>query len=284
MLFRFLLKKLFNFRQKTDVEMVKPFLEHLEDLRWTLVKMAAALGVAMFGSFIFRAELAGVVEQPLYGIGLPGGMRANLQTLGPIDSMSISINLAFYAGLILAFPFLLYFLAQFTLPALNQKEKVYVLPAVGVGFMLFLTGVLVCFKLILPTTLRWLFNDSIKMGFRPDWRVTDYFGFATQFVLIFGLMFELPVVITVLVKIGILNATMLRKTRAYAVVLILVGAVIIAPTPDPVTMAIVAGPMLLLYEACIWIAWAMERRDRRLAGRIAAVPVKVRDLDEDEGD
>ena len=72
------------------------------------------------------------------------------------------------------------------------------------GFGLFLTGVMLCFKIILPTTLNWLFYDSLKMGFKPDWRVTDYFSFATQFVLIFGLMFELTiVVIMILVKIGI---------------------------------------------------------------------------------
>ncbi len=270
MFFRFLLKKLFKVRETSDSEMVKPFLEHLEDLRWTLFKMVAVLGLSMVVCFAFRAQLASVVEQPLYGISGHPDEKANLQTLGPIDSMSISINLALYAGLVVSFPFLLYFLAQFVLPALNQQEQLYVLPAVGVGFGLFLTGVMICFKLILPTTLRWLFFDSLKMGFKPDWRVTDYFSFATQFVLIFGLMFELPVVVIVLVKIGILNASMLQKTRAYAVVIILVAAIIIAPTPDPVTMMIVAGPMYLLYEACIWIAWGMERRANRLALRTAA--------------
>ena len=269
MFFRFLLKKLFKVREASDAEMVKPFLDHLEDLRWTLFKMVAVLGLSMVVCFAFRAQLANVVEQPLFGITGNPNEKANLQTLGPIDSMSISINLALYAGLIVSFPFLLYFLAQFVLPALNQQEQMYVLPAVGIGFGLFLTGVLICFKLILPTTLHWLFYDSLKMGFKPDWRVTDYFSFATQFVLIFGLMFELPIVVMVLVKIGLLNATMLQKTRAYAVVLIFVAAMIIAPTPDPVTMTIVAGPMYLLYEACIWIAWGMERRTQRIAAREA---------------
>ena len=270
MLFRFLLKKLFNVREKAaETEMVKPFLEHLEDLRWTLVKMVAVLGTSMIASFFFRFDLVRIIELPLFGIGLPADMSANfLQTLGPVDSMSISINLSFYAGMIIALPFLLFFLAQFILPALSAKEKGYLLPAIGVGFALFLTGALVCFKIILPTTLQFLYHDSRKMGFQPNWRVTEYISFASQFVLIFGLMFELPVVIIVLVKIGILNATMLRRTRVYAVVLIFVAAMIIAPTPDPVTMGIVAGPMLMLYEACIWIAYAMERRDQRLLARV----------------
>ena len=181
--------------------------------------------------------------------------------------MTISMNLALYSGIVLSFPLLLYFLAQFVLPALNQAEKRYVLPAVGLGFGLFLSGVLLCFNFVLPTTLHFLFYDQIRMGFRPNWTVPGYFSFATQFVLIFGLMFELPVVVIVLVKLGILPAELLRRTRAYAMVILLVVAMIIAPTPDPITMMIVAGPMLALYEACIWIAWWMERRERRLQMR-----------------
>ncbi len=171
--------------------------------------------------------------------------------------------------MVMAFPFLLYFLAQFVLPALNQKEKRFVLPGVGMGFALFLSGVYFCFHFLLPATLKWLYYDSKGMGFGPEWRAGEYFAFSTHFVLIFGLIFELPVVVIALVQTGLLEAKTLRRTRAYAFVVILVAGMIIAPAPDPISMCIVAGPMLALYEICIWIAWGMEKRQEHLAARTA---------------
>ena len=261
MIVRPILRKLFQFREKKDTEMVKPFLDHLEDLRWTLVKIIATLGAAMILSFGFRFQLMRVIEAPLHVV--KGSGIVHLRALGPADSMTVSLSLAFYAGIVLSFPLQLYYIAGFVLPALNPNEKVYVLPGILVSFGLFLSGVFFCFHWVLPATLHWLFYDAEHMGFQPDWTVGMYFGFATQFVLIFGLSFELPVVVMLLVKLNILTATVLRKTRAYAVILILALASFIAPTPDPVTMAIVAGPMLILYEACIWIAWGMERHQSR---------------------
>lgn len=265
MLFRFILKKLFHLREKKDHEMVKPFLEHLEDLRWTLLKMVLTLGLAMVLAFGFRMQLAAFLERPLRQA--LGSAPLNLQTLNPAESMSISLSLAFYAGITLAFPLLLYFLAQFVLPALNAKEKKYVLPGVALSFALFLSGAFFCFHFLLPATLRWLYYDSKGMGFGPDWRAGEYFAFSTHFVVIFGLIFELPVAVIGLIKLGIVEAMTLRRTRAYAMVVILVAGIIIAPAADPISMMIVAGPMLLLYEMCIWLAWGMEKREKRLAMR-----------------
>ncbi len=261
-----LLKRVFSLREQKDVEMVKPFLEHLEDLRWTLMKMAFTLAVAMIGSFAYRFSLMHLVQLPLHSI--PDQSAYLLRGLSPTDSVNTSLSLAFYAGLILSFPFQLYFVAGFVLPALNETEKSYLIPAIFGSFALFLGGVLSCFYLVLPATLRWLWSDQKKMGFDPTWTVGTYFSFSTQFVLIFGLSFELPVVVIILVKMGLLQASTLRSTRAYAFVLILALAAFIAPSPDPFTMGVVAGPMLLLYEACIWIAWYMERKSKLQASRL----------------
>lgn len=263
--FRHLLKKLFSIREKKDTEMVKPFLEHLEDLRWMLMKMVATLAAAMMLCFAFRFQLMHVINAPMRAI--TGGKMLELTGLGPGESVSISISLAFYAGIILSFPLLLNFLAGFVLPALTPREKALVLPVIGVGFGLFLLGVFCCFNYILPPTLRWLWNDQIRMGIKPSWTAQQYFSFASQFVLIFGLSFELPVVVVALIKLGLLTAETLWKTRAYAIVLILGLSAFIAPSPDPITMGIVAGPMLVLYGVCILIAFYMERRERRRAMR-----------------
>ena len=165
MFIRPLLKKVFSLREHRETEAVKPFLEHLEDLRTMLFKIVVTLGLTMMVCFGFRFRLMHLVEMPLPGI--QGFDMTMLRGLAPGDSMTISIQLAFYAGIIISFPVLLYFLADFVLPALTEKEKRLVLPGVGVSFGLFLTGVLFCFKVVLPMTLRWLWNDPAQHGDAP---------------------------------------------------------------------------------------------------------------------
>ncbi len=257
----------FKFREKDNPEMVKPFLDHLEDLRWVLFKMLATLMATMSASFLFRKPLMQFLQQPLATLTAEGSPKINLMVIGVADSMTISFTLAFYSGVVLGFPVLLYLLAGFVLPALTQQERRYVWPAVAVSFGLFLLGVGACYRYVLPITLRFFFADALNLGLNPSWTLTEYVSFVTNFSLAFGLSFELPVIVIVLVKLGLVTHAFLRRTRSYAVVIILVAAMFIAP-PDILTMLTMAAPMLILYEATIWIAWLMERRERR---RLAAL-------------
>ena len=113
------LRKIFQFREQTQGDVAKPFLDHLEDLRWTVVKMAASLGVAMMASFFFVKDITAILRRPLEQI------QGNepLITLGVTDAFMISLQLAFYAGIVLSFPFLLHFLAEVVLPALTSQER-----------------------------------------------------------------------------------------------------------------------------------------------------------------
>jgi sec-independent protein translocase protein TatC len=251
------LNKFLKFRDSRDTP--KPFLDHLDDLRTMVVRMAIALSVCMMGAFIFRTELASVVQAPLLAID-PTRVD-NLQSLGVADSMTISLKLSFYAGLIISFPLLLYFLAGFVLPALTRREQKVVLLASLVGFGLFLIGVAFAFFGVLPQTLQFFFQDAQSMNWRPTWTVGEYYSFTTQFILAFGLAFELPVVVLALVKVGLLGHEQMRSTRPYAIVVIFLLAAVITPTSDIFTLLLMGAPMVLLYEACIWIAWWMERRE-----------------------
>ena len=257
-----LLERFFKFREDSDE--VKPFLHHLEELRWTLVKMAASLISCMIGSFFFRHELVHIVQRPLYSVDPT--LVARLQTLGVADSMTISFQLAFYAGLILAFPLLLFFLAQFIVPALSRKEKKYVFPAILIGFGLFLTGVCFSYFWILPQTLKFFFQDAKSLEWTPTWTVREYFSFVTQMTLALGVAFELPVAVIALVYLGFVSYELLSRTRPYAYVLVLILAAVIAPTPDVITFISMGTPMCLLYEGCIWIAWVIDKRRRRQLG------------------
>jgi sec-independent protein translocase protein TatC len=160
----------------------------------------------------------------------------------------------------LAFPLILVFLAEFVLPALNASEKRILYPVATVGFGLFLGGVAFCYFVVLPQTLQFFFQDAQSMHWQPTWTVREYYSFTTQFVIGFGLAFELPLVVLVLVKLGIVDYDLLKRTRAYALVVIFFIAAVITPTTDVLTLVLMGGPMYVLYELCILISWFMGRK------------------------
>jgi len=255
------LKKIFKLRETADKEAVKPFLDHMEDLRWTLIKMGGTLFGGMALSFIFRKQLFHVMLEPLKAI-TDEPAKVLIMT-GVADSIMVSLTLSFYAGIVLTFPFLFYYLLEFVLPALTRKEQRFVLPGIGVGFVLFSTGVWACYTLILPPTLKWLFFDAAGLGVKPTWMVRDYFSFVTRICIGFGILCELPVVMTVLGLIGIVRYEWLKQTRAYAIIIILMLAAFIAPTPDPVTFLMLGAPIVALYEICIWLVFLIDRKRKK---------------------
>jgi sec-independent protein translocase protein TatC len=258
------LRDIFKFRELPESETSKPFLEHLEDLRWMVVKMAITLVLAMIICFAFRTSLVQIMQRPLRDIDPQLGV---LRALGVTDSITISFHLAFYAGIVLSFPLLLYFLAEFVLPALTAMEKRFLLPAIGVSFALFLTGVFFCYFWLLPKTILFFFRDTQSLGWAPNWTVQQYYSFVTRFTIGFGVAFELPVVVLALVRFGLMSHQFMARTRPYAIVLIFILATIITPTPDMLTLIAMSLPMCLLYESCIWIAWLMQRRQLAVEDR-----------------
>ena len=252
------LKKLFKKRDEqlqNDGDIVKPFLDHLEDLRWTLMKMISVLAVTMIFAFVFRTTITSLLARPLE-MAVPG---AKLIFIDPVESVTLSFTLAFYTGIVVSFPILFYFLAEFLLPALTRKEKKYVLPAVAIGFGLFLTGVLLCYFFVLPPTLRWLHHDAQSLGISPTWTGKNYYGFVTHMSIAVGLVCELPVVMVTLSCIGLISYAWLKGMRMYGYAIALVLAGIISPTPDLFMLFIFALPIMALFEICIWIVFFLEK-------------------------
>jgi len=253
--------RIFKFREGDNAEAVKPFLDHLEDLRWVIIRMALTLGAAMLVAFCFRTQLVHILQGPLKAIDPK--LLQSLVSLGVADSMTISFQLAFYAGIVIAFPFLIYFAGQFILPALTSQEKR------RCYLRLQLVSVCFCPASSLDTTRFCLqpsdssFEMQNRSTGRHTWTVRDYFSFVTQLCVGFGVAFELPVIVLVLVRLGVLSVALLRRTRAYAFLLIFIAAAFLAPTPDAVSMAMMGTPMYLLYELCIFVAWMMERKRKK---------------------
>ncbi|MES2920955.1 MAG: twin-arginine translocase subunit TatC [Verrucomicrobiota bacterium] len=186
-----------------------------------------------------------------------------MSALKPTEGFMLSMKLSFVAGIVVSFPLLLLFILQFVLPGLHNHEKRVLWPAMAVGFGLFLTGASFAYYLVLPRALLFFAEWSGDMGISNDWRIGEYISFATQFTLLFGASFELPVVVMVFVKLGMLSYETMSRTRSYAIVAIFVAAAVLTPTPDMMTMALMASPMIILYEICIWLAY-LDRKKARI--------------------
>ncbi len=185
-----------------------------------------------------------------------------MSALKPTEGFMLSMKLSFVAGIVVSFPLLLLFILQFILPGLHSHEKRVLWPAMSIGFGLFLAGAAFAYYLVLPRALLFFYTWSGDMGISNDWRIGEYISFATQFTLLFGASFELPVVVMVFVKLGLLSYDMMSKTRSYAIVAIFVAAAVLTPTPDIPTMLLMASPMIILYEICIWLAYFDQKKIR----------------------
>jgi sec-independent protein translocase protein TatC len=190
-------------------------------------------------------------------------MHIDLVNLTPAGGFFVAFQVAFYGGMVLASPFILYFIATFVFPALRLRERKYIYRALFIGGGLFLIGVAFCYFVLMPVALAasQMYSQWLGLG-ATQWRAEEYISFVCKFMLGMGLGFELPVVILTLVKIGVLNYRMLRSMWRYMIVINLVlGAVL--TTPEVVTQVLMAVPLYMLYEITVWIAWYWEWRDRK---------------------
>jgi len=236
----------------------------------SLLRAATVLPEAKRGTFVdslaetpeFKQQVkALLISKPDTDKDAQGNLKM-MSALKPTEGFMLSMKLSFVAGIVVSFPLLLLYILQFILPGLHNNEKRVLWPAMTVGFGLFLCGTAFAYYLVLPRTLLFFYQWSGDMGISNDWRIGEYISFATQFTLLFGASFELPVVVMVFVKLGMLTYETMSKTRAYAIVAIFVVAAILTPTPDIPTMCLMAAPMIILYEVCIWLAFFDRKKAR----------------------
>ena len=190
-------------------------------------------------------------------------MQVELVNLSPAGGFFVAFQAALYGGLVLAAPLLLYFIAAFVFPALKMHEQKYVFRGLFIGLGLFLTGVSFCYFVLMPVALSasQMYSSWLGLG-ASQWRAEDYISFVCRFMLGMGLGFEMPVVILTLVKIGVLNYSILSKARRYMVVInLILGAVL--TTPEVVTQLLMFVPLQLLYEITVWIAWYWDRQEKK---------------------
>ena len=254
----YFLKNIFNIREKLRQDEEKPFLDHLEDLRVMFVKVLVTLLVGFVLSWVFVEDLIQLITgHPLSK--LPEAAK-QLVTLGPAEPFIGAFKVAIFSSLILTFPINLLWVGEFVFPGLTEKEKKVVLPLLLVGFALFLGGVVFAYLGVLPRVFEFFHEFGQKYtGTTEQLRFGYVVSFVTQICLIFGLGFQLPVVVLALVKLDLLTHESMKRSRSYAIVAIFIISAIITPTPDALTLSLLAGPLILLYEICIWLALLLEK-------------------------
>ncbi len=230
-----------------DNEVRMTLIEHLEELRQRLIKSAIALGVATAFSLIFTKQ----VLVALVSLLPPDAPRP--QAIRPTESFIVYIKVALVLGMALAMPVIVYQLLAFVIPGLKPHERRYLYFIVPGAALLFVAGLAFTFWVILP------FGIPVLINFLGDvivqqWTIDYYISFVTRFLLAVGLVFETPLIIFFLAKIGVITPQMLARSRRYAIVVAAAVAAVLTPTTDPFTMLLVMGPLILLYEFGILLA------------------------------
>ena len=250
------------------------FWEHLDVLRGVLIKAVVAVALCSAAAFAFKDEVFSIILAPRSntfftyrllamatpwsdGPGVaPFSIRLiNTQLAG---QFVIHMKMAVCAGLLAASPYVLFLLFRFVAPALYAKERKYALQAATGGYVMFALGVLLCYFLIFPLTLRFLGTYQVSSDVVNAISLSSYTETLLTMSLLMGVVFELPVLCRVLAGMGVLSAATMRRFRKHTVVVLLLIAAAITPTSDVFTMMLVALPVWLLYEASVWIAarWA----------------------------
>ena len=244
------------------------FMEHLGELRsrimWSLVSAAGGLVVAVF----ITDRVMQFISRPLVGL------KTDLVFTTPTEAFWTWMKVAMVLAIFISMPAILYQVWKFVSPGLHAHEKKYAVPFIVVGSLLFLIGGAFAMLVIIPYASNFLVTFGQEKGWKPMITVASYTDFVIKFALAFGLVFELPVVITVLSLIGVVTPQFLSKNRKYAILINFIVAAVLTPTPDMINQTLMAGPLCLLYEVGIICARLTVRKRKSTAppAETAATP------------
>ncbi|HKR62798.1 MAG TPA: twin-arginine translocase subunit TatC [Thermoanaerobaculia bacterium] len=231
------------------------FLDHLEELRRRIIVCFIAVVVAFFLCWSFAERIFGYLQAPLTKFLPPGDKLAYTRLTAPFF---LYMKVAFFSGLFVAAPVILFQLWLFIAPGLYKKERRLAAPFIIFGTLFFIIGGYFGYRYLLPATCSF-FVETGKQ-FKQMVTVDEYFSFASTIILATGLVFETPIIIFFLARLGIVTPAFLLQKFKYAIVLSFVVAAIITPTPDAVTQSALAVPMILLYLIGVAVAYLFGKK------------------------
>ena len=236
-----------------DVITQMSFLEHLEELRWRLIKSIVAVLLGGMISFLFIEEILQFLISPIKDFSNP----PDLQVLKVQGMFMIKWGVALLGGVVLSIPVLTFQLAKFIGPGLHNNEKKVMFPLVFFSYFAFLIGIVFAFVVLIPYSL----NFFTSMGMeevKNNFSINYYFSFITMLLLGSGIIFELPIIVFILSSMGILTPAFMRHYRRHSLVFILVLSAFITP-PDPISLIFMSIPLAILYEISIGVSWMVKR-------------------------
>ncbi len=232
------------------------FLDHLEELRWRLIKSLAAILVGAIITFVFIDYIIEILILPTKKLE----SQFDLQVLKVQGMFILKWGLAFVGGTILAIPVLTHQIWKFVVPGLHKKERVYLFPLIIFTFLAFLCGVIFAYYVIIPFSLKF-FSAMGYSDVANNISINYYFSFITWLMIGAGLIFELPVLSYILSSIGILSPSFLRHYRRHSLVIIMLTAALITP-PDPISLILMTIPLVILYEISIGISVLAYKKNK----------------------
>jgi sec-independent protein translocase protein TatC len=241
-----------------------PFLDHLEELRWRIIKILAAVVITSVACYLFSDTLFVWLRYPL-SKAVPDG-SVDLNFLKVAEGFTVRIKLSFLAGIFISIPITIYQIWAFVMPGLYEREIKVILPLVFISSVLFLIGAAMCFIWVLPFTINFLLKIA-PQDVKPVLTINEYLNFVMWTTLAYGIVFQTPIIALFLGKMGLINARLLGKGRRYAIVAVAVISAVVTP-PDVFSMAMMGLPLYLLYEASIIILRIIGKsgRSKELAG------------------
>jgi len=227
-------------------------LSHLLELRQRLIKSVIAIAVASVIAFIFYDWIFYILKLPAEGI--------NLIYIEMTEMIGTIMKVCLVTGIILAMPYLVYHGIMFVAPALTPKEKKYVYLILPWIALMFLGGVAFSYFILIPPATRFLISFGSDIA-TPEIRIGNYIAIVTRLMLAIGFVFEMPVITTLLARLGVLKPKWLSDRRRTAIIVAFILAAIITPTFDPINQSLVAIPLIVLYEMSIWLAKLVYKKE-----------------------
>jgi sec-independent protein translocase protein TatC len=234
-----------------------PLTSHLQELRKRLIVSFIAVGVGFIICYAFSQELFNILSKPLLKVMSSGG---SLVFTSVAEAFFTYMKVAFIAGIMLTSPFVLFQVWAFVAPGLYRHEKRYVIPFVVAGSFFFVLGILFAYFIAIPVGFKFLLGYATDF-IKPLPSMKEYLSFSIKFLLAFGLVFEFPVVLVLLARIGVVDAKTMARHRKYAILLIFVFAAVMTP-PDIISQLLMAIPLMGLYELSILLSKVFGKKTK----------------------
>ncbi len=232
-----------------------PFLAHLEELRQRLVRSAIAVGVCFIGTYIFKEELYAGLAKPLKAAMPP---EAKLIYTAPAEAFFTYLKIALLAAIVLACPVIFYHLWKFISPGLYKHERKAVWPFVAISSVLFITGTVFCYAMVFPYAFQFFMSFATD-DIVPMLSLKQYLSFSATLLFAFGVIFEMPLVLVFLGRLGVVSSGALKRKRKFAILIMFVAGAMFTP-PDVVTQVMMAMPLIVLYEISIYLVMGTEKK------------------------